>query len=114
MAYGAGHVAARTHGAAEIVDPRPYARGSIRDVFASYPQVREVLPAMGYGERQRAELEATINASPADLVLVATPIDLGRLLRLSKPAVRVRYELREHDPQALRAAIERAITRRAS
>lgn len=109
MAYGAGWLAARQHGAAEIVDPRPHARGSIRAVFESYPLLREVLPAMGYGERQRAELEATINASPAEVVLVATPIDLGRLLRLDKPAVRVRYDLREHDPAALRGAVERAV-----
>jgi predicted GTPase len=105
MAYGAGHVAARRFGAAEILDPRPYARGSIRKVFESYRQVTAVLPAMGYGAAQIAELEATIRAVPCDVVLIATPIDLGSLMKLDKPALRVRYELREHDPAALEAAV---------
>ncbi|MFQ6001969.1 MAG: cyclic 2,3-diphosphoglycerate synthase [Anaerolineae bacterium] len=95
MAYGAGVVAARRFGAREIVDPRPYAVGSIRDTYANYPTTGPVLPAMGYGEEQIKELEATINSTPCDLVLVATPIDLRRLIDIEKPSDRVRYELEE-------------------
>ncbi len=95
MAYGAGFVAARRFGAAEIVDPRPYAVGSIRETYAKYPTTGAVLPAMGYGEAQIRELEATINRAEADLVIVATPINLTRLIRVNKPVQRVRYELQE-------------------
>ena len=95
MAYGAGWVAARRFGAAEIVDPRPYAVGSIRDTYAKYPNTGAVLPAMGYGKEQMRELEETINRAEADLVVVGTPINLGRLLKLNKPYQRVRYELQE-------------------
>jgi len=95
MAYGAGVVAAHRFGAREIVDPRPYAVGSIRDIYAQYPTTGPVLPAMGYGEEQIKELEATINGTPCDLVLVATPIDLRRLIDIEKPSDRVRYELEE-------------------
>lgn len=95
MAYGAGVVAARRFGAKEIVDPRPYAVGSIRDTYTRYPTTGPVLPAMGYGEKQIEELEATINSTPCDLVLVATPIDLRRLIDIEKPSDRVRYELEE-------------------
>jgi predicted GTPase len=95
MAYGAGWVAARRFGAAEIVDPRPFAVGSIAQTYAKYPTTGAVLPAMGYGEAQMRELEQTINNARADLVLIGTPIDLGRLLDLNKPAQRIRYELEE-------------------
>jgi predicted GTPase len=95
MAFGAAWVAARRFGAAEIVDPRPYAVGSISATYARYPTTGTVLPAMGYGEHQIRELEQTINQTPADLVLVGTPIDLSRLLDLNKPAQRIRYELQE-------------------
>jgi len=95
MPYGAGTVAARQWGAAELIDPRPFAAGSIRDVYRKYPHLERVLPAMGYSPHQVEELEATINATPADAVVVATPIDLGRLIRINKPAVRVKYELQE-------------------
>jgi len=95
MGYGAGVLAARRHGAAEVVDPRPYAVGSIRDTFAAYPRIGPLLPAMGYGDEQIRDLEATIEATPADVVLVATPVDLRRIIRISKPALRVRYELEE-------------------
>jgi predicted GTPase len=111
MAYGAGHIAARRHGAREIVDPRPHAVGSLVRVFRSYPHVTDVLPAMGYGAAQIAELEATIRKAPCDVVLIATPIDLGRLLVIDKPTVRVRYELAEHDPGALAAALLGALER---
>jgi predicted GTPase len=92
MKFGAGVVAARRHGAAEIVDPRPYAVGTIQDVYRRY-DVGPVLPAMGYSEQQLEEMEKTIDAADCDLVVVASPIDLRRVIDLSKPAVRVRYEL---------------------
>jgi predicted GTPase len=95
MAYGAGVIAAQRFGAAEVVDPRPFAVGSIADVYAKYPTTGKVLPAMGYGETQMRELEATINRAEVELVLIGTPIDLGRLLKINKPHQRVRYELEE-------------------
>ncbi len=95
MSYGAGIVAAKSLGAAEIVDPRPYAVGSIIDTFAKYPTTGPLLPAMGYSQEQTKELEQTINATPCDLVIVATPIDLRRILTIDKPCDRVRYELQE-------------------
>ncbi|HUK63524.1 MAG TPA: cyclic 2,3-diphosphoglycerate synthase [Dongiaceae bacterium] len=113
MRYGAGLVAARQLKAAEIVDPRPYACGSIKGVFERYPHLTQVLPAMGYGERQIAELSETIAAVPCDVVLIATPIDLAHVLKLDKPSTRVTYELEEHDKAALPKAIAGAIERRA-
>lgn len=95
MAYGAAWVAARRFGAAEIVDPRPYAIGSIAATYKKYPTTGAVLPAMGYGAEQTKELEATIAATPCDLVLIGTPIDLRRVLKLDKPAQRVSYDLQE-------------------
>lgn len=95
MAYGAGWVAAQRFGAAEIVDPRPYAVGSIKATFEKYPTTGAVLPAMGYGEQQTRELEETIRRAEVDLVIVGTPIDLSRVLHLDKPYQRVRYELQE-------------------
>ena len=95
MAYGAGVVAARQYGAAKIVDPRPYAVRTIAATYHKYPTTGPVLPAMGYGREQMADLEETINRTPVDLVLVATPIDLARLVDIDKPSQRVRYELQE-------------------
>ena len=95
MAYGAGWVAARRFGASEIIDPRPYAVGSIKATYAKYPTTGAVLPAMGYGEDQMHELQQTINQAQADMVLIATPIDLARLIKIDKPNQRVRYELQE-------------------
>ena len=95
MAYGAAWVAARRFGAAEIVDPRPFAVGSIKATFEKYPTTGAVLPAMGYGGQQTKELEETINRSNAELVLIGTPIDLNRLININKPNQRVRYELQE-------------------
>ena len=95
MRYGAGIVAAKTYEAAEIVDPRPFARGSIAQTFEKYPHVEGLLPAMGYGAKQIAELEATINDTPCDTVVIGTPIDLRRVCTITKPSVRVRYELQE-------------------
>jgi predicted GTPase len=99
MTFGAGVVAARRFGAAEIVDPRPYAVGELARTLAKYPDLERLVPAMGYGRQQMDELEATLNAMPADLVLAANPIDLTRVLRLAKPVVRVRYELEELPPE---------------
>jgi len=95
MAYGAGLVAARRFGAARIIDPRPWAVGSIAETFAKYPGTGPVLPAMGYGDQQQADLQETINDTPCDLVLVATPIDLSRVVEINRPTQRVRYELQE-------------------
>ncbi|NLV16898.1 MAG: GTPase [Syntrophomonadaceae bacterium] len=95
MAYGAGVIAAEKYGAAELIDPRPYAVGSIKKTFEKYNHLSRLLPAMGYGQTQIAELAETINNSPAELVVIGTPIDLRRVLTLSKPAVRVRYDLEE-------------------
>jgi predicted GTPase len=95
MRYGAGMLAAQQFGAAEIVDPRPWVTGEIAETFAKYPKIGTLVPAMGYGDAQMRDLEATLNAMPVDVVVVATPIDLGRILRLEKPAVRVTYELEE-------------------
>jgi predicted GTPase len=105
MSYGAAHVAARRFGAAEIVDPRPHAVGSIREVFRTYGHLVDVLPAIGYGEKQVRELEETINAVPCDLVLIGTPFDLTRLVRTHHPVLRVTYAL---DAQAS-AALEKAL-----
>ena len=93
MAYGAGWVAARRFGAAEIVDPRPFAVGTILETYQKYPTTGDVLPAMGYGENQIKELEKTINNAEVDLVIIGTPIDLTRLMKINKPSQRVRYEL---------------------
>ncbi|MBI2346115.1 MAG: GTPase, partial [Deltaproteobacteria bacterium] len=95
MAFGAAFVAAQEHGAATIVDPRPYAVGSIKKAFHDYPHLSAVLPALGYYPEQLKELEATINAVPCDLVLVASPIDIRRVITITKPSQRVRYELEE-------------------
>jgi predicted GTPase len=106
MLYGAGIVAARRFGAAQLVDPRPAAVGSIREVLDRYPALEPLVPAMGYGPAQVRELEATLNAVDADLVLSATPIDLTRLLQLTKPITRVRYELSQVDGAPLAELIE--------
>ena len=106
MPYGAGVVAARRFGAARLVDPRAAAVGSIRDVLDRYPALEPLVPAMGYGAAQVADLQATLNAVDADVVLSATPIALDRLFELNKPTTRVRYELSEAGGMPLRAAID--------
>src|SRR6266545_6788241 len=95
MTYGAAVLAAREHGAAELVDPRPFAVGSIAETFRDYPDVGTLLPAMGYGREQMEDLRETISRSDADLVLIGTPIDLRRVIELDKPALRVTYRLEE-------------------
>jgi predicted GTPase len=102
MAYGAAVLAAQAHGAAELVDPRPFAVGSIRETFDRYPHVSQLLPAMGYGRRQMDELRETIARADADLVLIGTPIDLRRVIDLDKPALRVTYRLEEKGDPTLR------------
>lgn len=107
MVYGAGVIAAQKFGAAELVDPRPFAVGTIRDTFEKYPHIGALLPAMGYGDSQIRELELTINNTDAELVVIATPIDLRRVLKVGKPAVRVRYELQEIGKPTLEEMLEK-------
>ena len=95
MKYGAGVLAAMKHGAAEIVDPRPWTVGTITETFEKYPDIGTLLPAMGYGDEQMRDLQATIARCPADVVLIATPIDLRRIIAIEKPALRVSYDLQE-------------------
>jgi len=95
MKYGAGVLAAERFGAKELVDPRPFARGSIAETFRTYPEIGALLPAMGYGEAQMRDLETTINGSDADAVIIATPIDLRREINIDKPSTRVTYRLEE-------------------
>jgi predicted GTPase len=111
MKFGAGVTAARRFGAAALVDPRPFAVGSIAAVLDKYSDLEPLLPAMGYGPDQQAELESTINAIDADIVLCATPIDLGRLLKLNKPVTRVRYDLAPSDPAALAGPLTPVVER---
>lgn len=111
MSFGAGMVAAQAAGAAEIVDPVPYAVGSIRKVFERYPNARRVLPAMGYGPQQIKELEQTIDATPADVVVEGTPIDLRRVISVDKPIANVTYELEELEPGLLEAAVREILGR---
>jgi predicted GTPase len=112
MTYGAGWFAARQAGAAEIVDPTPYAVGSIRETYEKYPNARKILPAMGYGEHQIRELEATINATPADVVVEGTPIELRRILKADKPIANVTYELEELEPGVLAERVEQVVDTR--
>ena len=95
MKYGAGIVAAKKYGAAEIIDPRPFAVGSIKKTFEKYSHLFDVLPAMGYGDKQTRELAKTIEAIDCDLVVSATPIDITRVIKVGKPILRVGYELQE-------------------
>jgi predicted GTPase len=106
MGYGAGVIAARRAGARALVDPRPWADGSIRDAYDRYPHIGALLPAMGYSEVQRKELARTINASDADVVLIATPIDLRKVCDITKPAVRATYELEEVSSPTLAEILE--------
>ncbi|HEX7256212.1 MAG TPA: cyclic 2,3-diphosphoglycerate synthase [Gaiellaceae bacterium] len=111
MAYGAGTVAARGAGASEIIDPRPWAVGSIADVYDRFPHIGHVLPAMGYGEKQLQELEDTINAIPCDVVVTGTPIDLGRLIRSRHPILHATYELREVGEPTLADVLDPVLAR---
>ncbi len=106
MAYGAGALAARQYGAAEKVDPRPFAAGSLKTVFENYPHLTQVLPAEGYFPEQLRDLEATIQHTPCDLVLVATPIDLSRLIKITQPVLRVSYRVEDWGEPRLEQIIE--------
>jgi predicted GTPase len=101
MSFGAGTIAARRYGAGQIIDPRPYAVGSIKETYEQYPHLDAQVPAMGYSEEQMHDLELTINGAECDLVLFATPIDLPKLLTINKPTLRVRYEYRDHGSPTL-------------
>ena len=105
MPYGAGLIAAKTYGAADVVDPRPYAKGTIRETYLLYPHTGPVLPAMGYSSDQIQDLEDTINSVDCDLVLFATPIHLTRILSINKTTIRVRYEYQDHDHPYLEEAL---------
>jgi predicted GTPase len=110
MQYGAGVIAARRNGAAQLVDPRPYLAGSLKETFAEYPGIGTVLPAMGYSPEQVADLETTINAADCDLVLTATPVDLTALIHIAKPTLRVRYEYKDNSQPSLETLIQQRLT----
>ncbi|MBI2252508.1 MAG: GTPase [Armatimonadetes bacterium] len=101
MSYGAAVLASKNFRAKEVIDPRPYAQGSIKEIYAKYPHLGEVLPAMGYSKKQIKELEETIEAAPCDLVVIGTPVDLRKIMKISKEAVKIRYELEELGHQNL-------------
>jgi predicted GTPase len=105
MRYGAGAVAAKEHGAKELVDPRPAAVGSLRETFEHYGHLTEVLPAMGYGETQVRELEATIAGTDCDAVVIATPVDLSRVMNIRQPTVRVTYDTTDRSSPTLPEAL---------
>lgn len=106
MAYGAGVLAAKQYEAKEIVDPRPYAVGSIAETFGKYPHIGNLLPAMGYGHSQMEELRETIHRTPCDIVIIGTPIDLRKLIPIDKPTDRVRYNLQEISTPTLKELLE--------
>jgi predicted GTPase len=113
MAYGAGALAAERY-RAQIIDPRPFAVGTIRDTYAAYPHLTRVLPAMGYKGEQIRELEETLRRADADVVVIGTPVDLRHVLRLNKPAVRVTYELQELTTPTLTELIEAWLSSRSA
>lgn len=113
MTYGAGVIAARQHGAAEIVDPRPYVVGEIAGTFEHYPGIGALLPAMGYGRKQMDDLASTINSIDCDLVLIATPIDLRRVVDIARPSMRVGYELAEIGEPTMRQVLSEFLERHA-
>ena len=112
MKYGAGHIAAKQYKAKEIIDPRPFAIGSIKTTYQKYKHLSDVLPAMGYGEKQMKELEDTINASDCDTVVIGTPINLGRLLSIKKPSIRVSYDLEEQGTPSLEQLITEVLQKK--
>lgn len=106
MGYGAGIMAAKDYGAKELVDPRPFAQGTLKEVFAQYPHLKDILPAQGYFPQQLKDLETTIEATPCDLVVVATPIDLTRLIKINKPFVRVFYRIEDRGEPTLTQVLD--------
>ena len=109
MKFGAGVVAAERCGAAEFVDPRPFLVGELQDTFKKYPGIGTILPAMGYGDQQVKDLEETINAADADVVVEGTPIDLKRIITVNKPIANIRYELQEVEPGVIEEMVAKAI-----
>lgn len=109
--YGAGYVAARTYEASEVIDPRPYAKGIIAEMYRRYPHMGPVVPSTGYTEEQRRDLEETLNSIPADVIVSSTPIDLERILRLNKPVVRVRYRVKVVEGPTLEELVSKFIER---
>jgi predicted GTPase len=107
MMFGAGVIAAEKYGALSMVDPRPFAAGSIKETFEKYPHIGKVLPAMGYGDEQVHDLEATINAADCDVVAFATPVDLTKIVSIKKPTVRVRYGYGDAGEPTLESIISR-------
>ncbi|MDY0094460.1 MAG: cyclic 2,3-diphosphoglycerate synthase [Candidatus Vecturithrix sp.] len=105
MGYGAGVIAARRFGASQIVDPRPYLVGTLKDTFRKYPGIGSLLPAMGYSPQQIQDLEETINATDCDLVISATPIDLTRLIKINKPCIQINYEYKDNSEPTLESII---------
>jgi predicted GTPase len=114
MSYGSGTIAAHKHGAAEIVDPRSTARGSLAKTFEHFPWVGRALPAMGYSRSQLSDLAATIENTPCDSIVVATPVDLARLIKLPKPHCRVRYDLEEMGQPDLAAVVGDFLSRQSN
>jgi predicted GTPase len=106
MAIGAGTVAAQKFGAAELIDPRPYVSGEMKKTFETYPKIGILLPAMGYSPKQIKDLEATINRVPADAIVIGTPIDLARIVKMKKPSYRVQYDLAEIGEPNLKTVLE--------
>jgi len=111
MPYGAATIIAQRLGASEIVDPKPYAVGSIREAYKKYSHIGAILPALGYGEKQIAELKQTIDRTPCDVVVIGTPIDLRRVMAIDKPTVRVKYELQVLGPVSLEQILEEFLQR---
>ena len=112
MKIGAGVVAARRYGAASLVDPRPFIVGKLKDTFEKYPEIGTLLPAMGYGAEQLHDLEKTINGSDCDSVVVATPIDLSRIINIRKPNTRVYYDLQEIGKPDLSDVLEEFLSKK--
>ncbi len=109
MPFGAGVIAAKKFKAKKVVDPRPYVIGSIKKTFKVYPQIGPLIPAVGYSKNQIAELQRSINRTPGDIVIIATPVDLRKFLKLNKPAVKVSYELKERNGQILKDLIKKVV-----
>jgi predicted GTPase len=110
MSFGAGVLAAKRFGASEMVDPKAFAQGKIAKTYQQYPFIRGILPAMGYGGAQMKDLEETINKTPCDTVLIATPVDLRRILKIRHPSCRVVYELEEIGEPNLKTVMSKVLS----
>ncbi len=111
LPYGAGYVAALKYGASEVIDPRPYAKGTIKKIYEEYPHIGPVLPSTGYTPEQLRDLEDTLNSIDADVIVLGTPVDIGRLIKLRLPTVRVSYELRILDGPSISELVDRFLER---